>query len=190
MPSLSLSLENSREVENIKKKKRIKARINDMIKAPEIRVIDEEGEQVGIMAPGSALEMAAGRDLDLVEIAPTAKPPVCRIMNYGKYIFQQSKKQQEAKKHSRHILVKEIKFRPKTDEHDYQYKKKHIIRFLSAGNLVKITVMFRGRELAHKDIGYKTMERLKQELDELGTVEKNPKLEGRNMTMTLTPKKA
>jgi translation initiation factor IF-3 len=152
-------------------------------------VIDEAGEQIGIMAPAQALEMAEARDLDLVEIAPMAKPPVCRIMNYGKYLYQQSKKQQEAKKHSKHIMVKEIKFRPKTDEHDYQFKKKHIIRFLSAGNLVKITVMFRGRELAHKDLGYKTLDRLVEELDDLGTVEKNPKLEGRNITMTLTPKK-
>lgn len=161
-----------------------------MIRAPEVRVIDDEGQQLGIMTSEEALSIAEQHALDLVEISPTATPPVCKIMNYGKYLYQQSKKQQEAKKHSRHILVKEIKFRPKTDEHDYQFKKKHIVRFLSSGNLVKITIMFRGRELAHTDLGYRTMERLLEELQELGTVERNPRLEGRNMTMTLTPKKA
>lgn len=131
--------------------------------------------------------MAEARGLDLVEVAPTAKPPVCRIMDYGKYRYEQSKKAHEAKKHQKTILVKEVKFRPKIDEHDYVFKKNHAIRFLNAQNKVKATVMFRGREVTHPEIGRQILNRLREELGELATVERAPKLEGYTMTMILSP---
>ncbi len=164
-------------------------RVNRRIRAREIRVIDEEGTQLGVMVPQQAFVLAQERDLDLVEVAPTAQPPVCRIMDYGKYMYQQSKKAQEAKKHQKIMHVKEVKFRPKIDQHDYEFKKNHIIRFLKGENKVKATVMFRGREITHANIGKQILDRLEKELGGLAQVERRPKLEGYNMTMILTPRK-
>jgi translation initiation factor IF-3 len=152
-------------------------------------VIDEAGAQLGVMDPRQALSMAEERGLDLVEVAPTAQPPVCRIMDYGKYLYQQNKKAQEAKKHQKIIQIKEVKFRPKIDEHDYEFKKKHIIRFLEEQNKVKATVMFRGREVTHAEIGEQILQRLQSEIGEMAGIERPPKLEGYSMTMILTPKK-
>lgn len=166
-----------------------RTRINHEIRAREIRVIDEEGNQLGIMSPAEAWPLARERGLDLVEVAPTASPPVCRIMDYGKYRYEQSKKAQEAKKHQKTIQIKEVKFRPKIDDHDYEFKKNHAVRFLKAQNKVKATVMFRGREVTHPEIGEQILKRLRQDLGELAAVEKEPKLEGYTMTMILTPKK-
>ena len=152
-------------------------------------MIDEEGAQLGVLDPRQALAMAEEKGLDLVEVAPNAQPPVCRIMDYGKYLYQQNKKAQEAKKNQKVIQVKEVKFRPKIDEHDYEFKKKHIIRFLKEENKVKATVMFRGREVTHSEIGQQILQRLLQEISDVAAVERLPKLEGYSMTMILTPKK-
>jgi translation initiation factor IF-3 len=152
-------------------------------------VIDEEGAQLGVLDPRQALAMAEEKGLDLVEVAPNAQPPVCRIMDYGKYLYQQNKKAQEAKKNQKVIQVKEVKFRPKIDEHDYEFKKNHIIRFLKDEDKVKATVMFRGREVTHSEIGQQILQRLLQELGDVAAVERAPKLEGYSMTMILTPKK-
>lgn len=141
------------------------------------------------MTPHSAISLALEKDLDLVEVAPMARPPVCRIMDYGKYRYEQSKKAQEAKKHQKTVQVKEVKFRPKIDEHDYAFKKNHIIRFLKDENKVKTTVMFRGRERTHPQIGEQILQRLVGELGELASVERAPKLEGHTMTMILAPRK-
>jgi len=151
-------------------------------------VIDELGAQLGVMEPRQALSVAEERGLDLVEVAPNAQPPVCRIMDYGKYLYQQNKKAQEAKKNQKVIQIKEVKFRPKIDEHDYEFKKNHIIRFLKEENKVKATVMFRGREVTHSEIGAQILNRLQQELGDLASIEKHPKLEGYSMTMILTPR--
>ncbi len=172
------------------KRSNIRARVNHRIRAPEIRVIAEDGEQLGVMRPDEALKIAEERGLDLVEVAPTARPPVCRVMDYGKYLYQQSKKAQEAKKHQKTIQVKEVKFRPKIDQHDYEFKKNHVIRFLKDENKVKATVMFRGREVTHAEIGREILDRLRQEVEELAQVERPPKLEGYNMTMILSPRKS
>jgi translation initiation factor IF-3 len=136
------------------------------------------------------LNKAEERGLDLVEIAPSASPPVCRIMNYGKYRYEQSKKQQQMRKSQKQIQVKEVKFRPKIEEHDYQFKKKHIIRFLAEGNLVKATLRFRGREITHVDYGKRILNRLIDELEDVAVVEKEPKLEGRNLIAILSAKKS
>ncbi|HEY3174674.1 MAG TPA: translation initiation factor IF-3 [Candidatus Polarisedimenticolia bacterium] len=167
----------------------IKVRINDKIRAREIRVIDEKGGQLGIMTPQAALTLAEERGLDLVEVAPQSAPPVCRILDYGKYLYQLNKKQHDARKKQKIIQVKEVKFRPKTEEHDYQFKKKHIERFLAEGDKVKASVMFRGREVAHPDYGRHILERLRQELIEAAVVESHPRMEGRLMYMLLAPKK-
>ena len=155
----------------------------------EIRVIDEDGTQVGIMSPQQALEIARGKGLDLVEIAPQAQPPVCRIINFGKYQYEQKKKQKEAKAKQTYITVKEIKFRPGTDDHDYNFKKNNAVRILQDGDKVKATVHFRGREITHKELGIQLLARLEQELTEYGTVEVRPKLEGMNMFIMVAPKK-
>jgi len=141
------------------------------------------------MKTGQALSLAEERALDLVEVAPTAQPPVCRIMDFGKYRYEQSKRAQEAKKNQKTIQVKEVKFRPKIDEHDFQFKKNHIIRFMKEENKVKATVMFRGREVTHADIGEQILRRLMGELEDIADVEREPKLEGHTMTMILNPKK-
>jgi translation initiation factor IF-3 len=155
----------------------------------EIRVIDEDGTQIGIMSPQQALEIARGKGLDLVEIAPQAQPPVCRIINFGKYQYEQKKKAKEAKAKQTFITVKEIKFRPGTDEHDYAFKKNHAVRILQEGDKVKATVHFRGREITHKELGMQLLQRLEQDLAEVGAVEVRPKLEGMNMFIMLAPKK-
>ena len=154
----------------------------------EIRVIDDTGQQLGIMPPPQALAIARQKGLDLVEISPTAVPPVCRIMDYGKYQYQEQKRTREAKKHQKVIEVKEIKFRPKVDEHDYQFKKKHIERFLGEGDKVKATVFFRGREMAHPEIGHRILMRLLEELAEVAQPETMPRQEGNQMHTILAPR--
>ncbi len=160
-----------------------------MIRAKEIRVIDENGEQLGIMTPEQALVTAHERDLDLVEVAPGVTPPVCRIMNYGKFQYQKSKRAHDAKKHQKQVVLKEVKFRPKTEEHDYQFKKNHILRFLTEGDKAKATVVFRGREMTHQEIGHRLMERLLGDLAEIAEVEKAPKMEGYALVAIFSPKK-
>lgn len=151
-------------------------------------MIDDNGEQLGIMPPPQALALARGKGLDLVEISPTAVPPVCRIMDFGKYQYEQQKRTRAAKKHQKVIEVKEIKFRPKVDEHDYDFKKKHIERFLDDGDKVKATIFFRGREMAHPEIGRRILERLSGELVDVAIVESSPQKEGNQMHMILAPK--
>ena len=152
-------------------------------------MIDVDGQQLGIMPPADALRVAKEKDLDLVEISATAHPPVCRIMNYGKYLYQLKKKAHEAKKHQKMIQVKEVKFRPKTDNHDYEFKKKNILRFLEEGDKVKASVNFRGREMAHKSIGRQLILRLIEDVSEQGAVEGNPKMEGNHMFVIFAGKK-
>jgi translation initiation factor IF-3 len=154
----------------------------------EVRVIDEAGQQLGIMPPPQALTIARQKGLDLVEISPTAVPPVCRIMDFGKYQYQEQKRAREAKRHQKIIEVKEIKFRPKVDEHDYQFKKKHIERFLGEGDKVKATVFFRGREMAHPEIGRRILERLIAELADVAIAESSPRQEGNQMHTILAQK--
>ena len=166
-----------------------RARINHQISVQEVRLIDAEGEQVGIVSTREALRSAEEVGLDLVEISPTAKPPVCRIMDYGKFLFEISKKQAEAKKKQKQIQVKELKFRPTTEEGDYQVKLRNLIRFLEHGDKVKITLRFRGREVAHQDLGMKILERLQQDTAEFAVVEQQAKREGRQLMMVLSPKK-
>jgi translation initiation factor IF-3 len=149
-------------------------------------VIDETGQQLGIMPPPQALTIARQKGLDLVEISPTAVPPVCRIMDFGKYQYQEQKRTREAKKHQRIIEVKEIKFRPKVDEHDYQFKKKHIERFIAEGDKVKATIFFRGRENAHPEIGRRILERLVKELVDVAAAETSPRMEGNTMHIILS----
>ncbi|HZP92307.1 MAG TPA: translation initiation factor IF-3 [Burkholderiales bacterium] len=164
-------------------------RINGEITAPEVRLIGANGEQVGIVPIDRALAMAEEHEVDLVEIAPTAKPPVCRLMDYGKYKYTEQKKRHEAKLRQKQIQVKEIKFRPGTDEGDYQIKLRNLIRFLGDGDKAKVTLRFRGREMAHQEFGVKLLERVKADLEPYGQVEQFPKLEGRQMVMVLAPKK-
>jgi translation initiation factor IF-3 len=152
-------------------------------------VIDDDGAQLGIMPPAQALSIAEEKGLDLVEIAATATPPVCRIMNSGKYFYQQAKRESEARKHQRHIQVKEVKFRPKIDEHDFQFKKRNVERFLNDGNKVKSTVIFRGREMVHNEIGRRILNRLAAELTESALIEVPPRQEGMTMVQILSPKK-
>ena len=166
-----------------------RARINHQINIPEVRLIGADGEQVGIVSTREALRAAEESGLDLVEISPTAKPPVCRIMDYGKYLFEISKKQAEAKKKQKQIQVKELKFRPTTEEGDYQVKLRNLVRFLEHGDKVKITLRFRGREVAHQDLGMKILERLQQDTVEFSIVEQHAKREGRQLMMVLSPKK-
>ena len=163
-----------------------------MIRAPQIRVIDEEGEQLGIMTPEDALRDAEAKGLDLVEVAPNALPPVCRMIDYGKYRYQQSKRQKEAKKHQHMITVKEIKYRPKISVHDFDFKTDHVKEFLSAGNKVKLTIMFRGREMAHPEFGRDLLKRVVEEVRD--QIQDPPdmdrtRLEGRNMSVVISPAK-
>ncbi len=153
-------------------------------------MIDEEGNQVGVMKTPDALSFAQERDLDLVEVAPEARPPVCRVLDYSKYKYEQAQKQKAARKHQQQITVREIKFRPKIAEHDYDTKKNHVERFLRHKDKVKITIMFRGREVTHPERGTAILDRLAEELSELGVVEQRPMQEGRNMTMLMAPSKA
>jgi len=163
--------------------------LNDEITASTVRLIGQDGEQAGVVGTTEAKQMAYDAGLDLVEISPNAEPPVCRIMNYGKYRFEQNKKQQLAKKKQKQIQVKEIKFRPGTGISDYQVKLRNLIRFLEDGDKTKITVRFRGREMAHRELGMDLLKRVEKDLEELATVEQYPKMEGRQMVMVLAPKK-
>jgi translation initiation factor IF-3 len=165
-----------------------RTRVNERIRVREIRVIDDAGEQLGIMSPQQALVIARQKGLDLVEVAASAVPPVCRIMDFGKYQYQEQKKAREARKHQKVIEVKEIKFRPKVDEHDYQFKKKHIERFLAEGDKVKATIFFRGREMAHPEIGRRILERLIGELADVAIAETSPRMEGNQMHTILSRK--
>jgi translation initiation factor IF-3 len=153
-------------------------------------VIDDEGNQVGMMKTPDALKFAQERDLDLVEVAPEAKPPVCRVLDYSKYKYEQAQKVKQARKHQQQITIREIKFRPKIAQHDYDTKKHHVERFLRHKDKVKITIMFRGREVTHPERGVAILDRLAEELAELGVVEQRPTQDGRNMTMMLAPSKA
>ncbi len=162
-------------------------RVNFQIRIPQIRVIDEEGEQLGIMDTRDALELAQERGLDLVEVAPTARPPVCRIMDYGRFRYEESKKQKKAKSKQHQQRVKVIKFRPKTEDHDYQFKKRHILEFLEAGDKVKVIVQFRGREMAHQERGMMVITRLLEDLDEAALVADPPKMEGNTLSLMLMP---
>jgi translation initiation factor IF-3 len=168
-------------------------RVNERIRARQVRVVDEEGNQLGIMAPGDALNEARERGLDLVEVAPNAQPPVCRIMDYGKYKYQQSKRAKESRKHQHTVTVKEVKYRPKIDEHDFNYKTQHAREFLEEGNKVKLTIMFRGREMAHPEFGRDILKRVVEELQDLLSEKVNAgvaRLEGRNMSIMLSPAKS
>jgi translation initiation factor IF-3 len=165
-------------------------RINDRIRVPEVRLIDDQGAQVGVMKTPDALRFAQERDLDLVEVAPDARPPVCRVLDYSKYKYEQAQKQKQARKHQQQITVREIKFRPKIAQHDYDTKKHHVERFLRHRDKVKVTIMFRGREVTHPERGTAILDRLAEELAELGVIEQRPTQEGRNMTMLLGPSKA
>jgi translation initiation factor IF-3 len=156
---------------------------------PEVRLIGPNGEQVGIVAIAVANSQAEAAELDLVEIAPTATPPVCRIMDYGKFKYRESKKRHEAKLKQKQIIVKEVKFRPSTDEGDYKIKLRNLIRFLEEGDKTKVTLRFRGREMAHQEFGYRLIERVKNDLEPYSVIEQFPKMEGRQMVMVLSPKK-
>ena len=162
-------------------------RLNDDITCSNCRLIDYDGNQLGVFMIEEAKHRAQSAGFDLVEIAPDAKPPVCRIMNYGKYKYEQAVKQKQAKKNQTRIEVKEMKFRPKIDVGDYETKKKHVLRFLGDGNKVKITIMFRGREMAHPEQGISILERLADDLSDVAVVESKPVMEGRNMHMTIAP---
>ncbi|MBW2069488.1 MAG: translation initiation factor IF-3 [Deltaproteobacteria bacterium] len=161
-------------------------RVNSQIKAREVRLIGFDGQQIGIVPLAEALRIAEEEGYDLVEVAPQANPPVCKIMDYGKFKYQLSKKSQEARKKQTVIQVKEIKLRPKTDVHDFQTKLRHIRRFLAQKNKAKVTVLFRGREIVYKDQGYQILDRIRQELEEEAVVEQAPREEGRNLVMVLS----
>jgi translation initiation factor IF-3 len=164
-------------------------RLNEEITSTEIRLIDAGGAQVGVVSLQEAQKIASEADLDLVEIVPNVEPPVCRVMDYGKYLFNLNKKKHAAKRKQKQIQVKEIKFRPGTDEGDYQIKLRNLIKFLTNGDKVKITLRFRGREMAHQELGAKMLERIETDLAVHGAVEQYPKLEGRQMVMVMAPKK-
>ena len=163
-------------------------RVNEGIRAREVRVVSAEGEQLGILPIGEALRIATERELDLVEVAPEAAPPVCRIMDFGKYKYQQSRRSKEARKKQTIIQVKEVKMGPKTDVHDFAFKARHVRRFLEEGNKAKVTVRFRGREMAHTELGVRLLERMSHDMADIASIESHAKLEGRNLVMILTPK--
>jgi len=166
-----------------------KNKVNDEITAPEVRVIDAEGAQLGVISLEAAVQAAAEASLDLVEIQPNAEPPVCRLMDNGKFQFEQNKRKQAAKKKQVIVHLKEVKFRPGTDEGDYQVKLRNLRRFLGQGDKAKVTLWFRGREMAHQELGLKLLRRVEADLDELAKVEQFPKLEGRRLSMVMSPRK-
>ncbi|HBC58201.1 MAG TPA: translation initiation factor IF-3 [Gammaproteobacteria bacterium] len=166
-----------------------RALINDEITSSQIRLIDHEGEQVGVVSIEKGLELAKSVGMDLVEIAPNSEPPVCKIMDHGKYLFEKSKKRQQSRKKQKQVQVKEMKFRPATEEGDYQVKLRNLKRFLNDGDRAKVTMRFRGREIAHQDLGIKVLERIEEDLAEISIVEQQPKKEGRQLVMVLAPKK-
>ena len=163
--------------------------MNERIRAREVRVIGDEGEQIGVMPPFEALKMAREKNLDLVEISPTAQPPVCRIMDYGKFLYQQEKREREAKKHQKTITVKEVKFRINVDDHDYETKKNHVLRFLDEGDKVKATIFFRGREMTRQGLGREILDRLIKDLGDKAVVEFRPRQEGNTLHLILAPPK-
>ncbi|MEA1959704.1 MAG: translation initiation factor IF-3 [Bacillota bacterium] len=163
-------------------------RINEEVRTKEVRLVDDQGEQLGIVPIREALNLALEKSLDLVEVAPSAKPPVCRLMDYGKFKFEQSKREKDARKKQKIISIKEVKMRPNIEEHDFQVKAKNARKFLSAGDKVKFTIMFRGREITHPENGRRLSLKFAEELSDISAVEKNPKVEGRNMVMILVPK--
>jgi translation initiation factor IF-3 len=165
-------------------------RINDRIRVPEVRLVGEDGKQIGVIKTTEALAYAQERDLDLVEVAADARPPVCRVLDYSKYKYEQEQKQKAARKHQQQINIREIKFRPKIAQNDYDTKKGHVRRFLKGKDKVKVTIMFRGREVTHPERGVALLTRLAEELTDVGTVEQSPLQDGRNMTMMLGPSKA
>ena len=164
-------------------------RRNEEINAPQLRVIAADGSQAGVMSRFDALQMASAADLDLVEVSPTAEPPVVRIMDYGKFLFEQNKKAHSAKRKQKQIQVKEVKFRPGTEEADYQVKLRNLVRFLTEGDKAKVTLRFRGREMVHQDIGRKLLDRVSSDLASHAVVEQNPLMEGKQMIMVFAPKK-
>jgi translation initiation factor IF-3 len=164
-------------------------RINERIRVPEVRLVGPNGETVGIVPTDQALKLANEADLDLVEVAPTARPPVCKLMDYGKFKYENAQKAREARRNQTNVVIKEMKLRPKIDQHDYETKKGHVVRFLNAGDKVKITIMFRGREQHRPELGFRLLQRLAEDVQELGFVESAPKQDGRNMVMVLGPHK-
>uniref|UniRef100_UPI003FA37500 translation initiation factor IF-3 n=1 Tax=Nocardioides sp. N13(2025) TaxID=3453405 RepID=UPI003FA37500 len=164
-------------------------RINDRIRVPEVRLVGPNGETVGIVPTDQALKLAQEADLDLVEIAPQGRPPVCKLMDYGKFKYENAQKAREARRNQTNVIIKEMKLRPKIDSHDYETKKGHVVRFLGAGDKVKITIMFRGREQHRPELGFRLLQKLAEDVQELGFVESSPKQDGRNMTMVIGPHK-
>ncbi len=165
-------------------------RVNYQIKISPVRVIDDEGAQLGIMEAHEARKIAEERGLDLVEVAPNARPPVCKIMDYGRYKYEQAKKDKEARKKQHQITIKEMKFRPKINDHDYDFKVAHVREFLEKGDKVKLTIMFRGREMMHQEFGRAILDRVKVDIGDIAVVEQEPKSEGRNMTMVVAPSRS
>ena len=166
-----------------------KQRVNNEINAPEVRLVADDGEQLGIVSLETALQVADEAGLDLVEIAPMADPPVCKVMDFGKFKYQEQKKAHEARLKQKQVQVKEVKLRPGTDENDYQIKLRNLKRFLDEGDKAKVTLRFRGREMAHQELGMRQLERIRADLEEIGVVEQMPKMEGRQMIMVIAPKK-
>jgi len=164
-----------------------RVRINEQIRISPVRLIDDEGEQVGIVSVEEARERAAAKGLDLVEVAPEARPPVCRLMDYGKFKYEAARKAREARKKQHNVQIKEVKFRPGIEDHDYDFKTRHARRFLEEGNKVKLTMMFRGRQMSHPELGLEVLQRVTEDLQDLGKVEMHPMREGRTMTMVLAP---
>jgi translation initiation factor IF-3 len=169
---------------------RDQTRINDRIRVPEVRLVGEDGKQIGVVKTSEALAYAQERDLDLVEVAPEARPPVCRVLDYSKYKYEQAQKLKAARKHQQQITIREIKFRPKIAQNDYDTKKGHVTRFLMGKDKVKITIMFRGREVTHPERGTALLDKLSSELSEIAVIEQSPLQDGRNMTMMLAPSKS
>ncbi|WP_115851355.1 translation initiation factor IF-3 [Thermasporomyces composti] len=164
-------------------------RVNERIRVPEVRLVGPEGEQVGIVRIEDALRLAQEADLDLVEVAPTARPPVCKLMDFGKFKYETAQKARDARRHQAQTVIKEMKLRPKIDPHDYETKKGHVVRFLRQGDKVKITIMFRGREQSRPELGYRLLQKLAEDVADLGYVESQPRQDGRNMIMVITPHK-
>ncbi|HEY2057934.1 translation initiation factor IF-3 [Amycolatopsis sp. NBC_01480] len=164
-------------------------RINERIRVPEVRLVGPNGEQVGIVRIEDALRLAQENDLDLVEVAPQARPPVCKLMDFGKFKYESAQKARESRRNQQLTVIKEQKLRPKIDQHDYETKKGHVSRFLAAGNKVKVTIMFRGREQSRPELGFRLLQKLADDVTELGFVESSPKQDGRNMIMVLAPHK-
>ncbi|HEY3241241.1 MAG TPA: translation initiation factor IF-3 [Acidimicrobiia bacterium] len=165
------------------------ARINERIRAREVRLVGPNGDQIGVKPLPEALHIAREHDLDLVEVAPNANPPVCKIMDFGKFKYEQDVRRKESRRKATNVVIKEMKFRPKIDEHDYTTKTKHVERFLNEGSKVKITIMFRGREMAHPELGKRILDRIAEQVRDLATVESSPRVDGRNMVMVLAPAK-